>query len=172
MPSPGRSAGKNASVAISSAASVDSSGPAKSSSAGIVRVPRTEATSTEPPSSASTTGISAAASACTIEPTVVPRLRIVAWATFESASATSGWQAPAATSARTSACRANAPTRTPSPSVVTWSRSGNALMSTSVAGDASRIESSGTRLWPPASTFAPGSPARATSASWRVPGRR
>ncbi len=40
-------------------------------------VPAVDATVTEPPSRASTIGISAAASACTSEPTVVPRLRIV-----------------------------------------------------------------------------------------------
>ena len=85
------SAGKNASTAISSCASVDSSGPANSSAAGIVRRPRTDATSTDPSSSRSTIGISAAASACTMEPTVVPRLRIVGWATWLSAIASSGW---------------------------------------------------------------------------------
>ncbi len=138
----------------------------------MVRVPRTEAASTDPPSSASTTGISAAASAWMIEPTVVPRLRMVACATCESAIASSGWESAAAAWARTSAWRASAPTRTPSSLTVTWSRSGTALMSTSAAGAASRIESSGTRLWPPASTFASGSPARVSSASARDPGRR
>src|SRR5690242_17802588 len=46
------------------------------------------------------------------------------------------------------------------------------LRSTSSEGAASRIESSGTRLWPPASTLAPGSPARAATASVSDPGRR
>ena len=44
-------------------------------------------------------------------------------------------------------------------------------MSTSVDGAASRMFSSGTRLCPPASTFAPGSAARASSACWRPCGR-
>src|SRR4051795_10290670 len=44
-------------------------------------------------------------------------------------------------------------------------------MSTSVEGAASRMFSSGTRLWPPASTLAPSSAARASSACWRPCGR-
>ena len=80
-PCPAARAGKNAATASSSCASDDSSGPAKRSAAAMVRGPRARPTSTEPPSSRSTTGISAAASACTIEPTVVPRLRMVGWAT-------------------------------------------------------------------------------------------
>ena len=63
----------------------------------------------EPPSSDSTTGISAAASACTIEPTVVPRLRIVACATLARASGTSGCTRRTSGEARTAACRASAP---------------------------------------------------------------
>ncbi len=47
-----------------------------------MRVPLSDATSTEPPSSFSTTGSSAAASAWTSDPTDVPRLRIVGWATY------------------------------------------------------------------------------------------
>ena len=49
------------------------------------RAPRP--TSSDPPSSSSTAGISAAGSACTREPTVVPRLRMVGCATWTSASA-------------------------------------------------------------------------------------
>ena len=69
-PPRGRSAGKNASAAISSCGQrrlqrAERTGRRRRSCAG----PRTDATSTEPPSSASTTGISAAASAWTIEPT-------------------------------------------------------------------------------------------------------
>ena len=66
------------------------------------------------------------------------------------------------------------PARRPAPPPsrpATWSRSGSALMSTSVAGAASRIDSRGTRLCPPASTFAPDPPARASSACWRPCGR-
>ena len=44
----------------------------------------------------------------------------------------------------------------PVASTATWSRPGSALMSTSIAGAASRMESSGIRLWPPASTLASG----------------
>ena len=51
------------------------------------------------------------------------------------------------------------------------SRPGSPLMSTSRDGAASRIESSGTRLCPPASTFAPGSPDSAAMASSSDPGR-
>ena len=45
-------------------------------------------------------------------------------------------------------------------------------MSTSIDGAASRMESNGTRLWPPASTFAPGSPTRAATASVSGQGRQ
>ena len=79
--------------------------------------------------------------------------------------------------ASTSACRARRPDRgRPSASDRRRrSRPGSPLMSTSSDGAASRIDSSGTRLCPPASTLAPGSPARASSASLEDPrpdGRR
>ncbi len=138
----------------------------------MVRVPALETTSTEPPSNASTTGISAAASACTIEPTVVPRLRIVPWATWASARDTNGCTRRTSAEARTSACRARAPIRTPAPVASMPARSGTALMSTSRLGAASRMDSSGTRLCPPASTLASGSSARAAAASASDPGRR
>ncbi len=73
-------------------------------------------------------------------------------------SRSSGCTSRASVEASTAACRASAPTRTPSAEQRTWSRSGSALMSTRVDGAASRIESSGTSDWPPASTFAPGDP--------------
>ena len=79
---PARSAGKNASTAISPVRSDDSSGPTKKSPAGDRRVgPPGRRASTDPPSRRSTAGISAAGSACTSVPTVVPRLRIVGCAT-------------------------------------------------------------------------------------------
>ena len=138
----------------------------------MVRRPADDSTSSEPPSSFRTTGISAAASAWTIEPTVVPRLRIVACATWESAIASSGCVRRASTEASTSACRARAPTRTPSPVTVTSARPGSPLMSMSSDGAASLIDSNGTRLWPPASTLAFASPASAASASASDCGRR
>ena len=88
----------------------------------------------EPPSRASTTGISAAASACTSEPTVVPRLRMVACATCESAIETSGCTRRTSGEASTSACRASAPIVTPASSAVMASRPGSPLMSTSIDG--------------------------------------
>ena len=75
-----------AAVAISSARSADSMGPTKSAAAGTVRRPvATLKTSTEPSSRHSTAGISAAGSAWTRLPTVVPRLRIVGCATYDNA---------------------------------------------------------------------------------------
>ena len=99
-------------MASSPGCTADSSGPRKNSLAGTSRSPPWWATRTAPSSTASTAGISPAGSACTMLPTVVPRLRIAAWATNRSAFASSGWAAAAAGSASTSACRASAPTRT------------------------------------------------------------
>jgi hypothetical protein len=81
-----------------------------------------------------------------IEPTVVPRLRIVACATWLSAIASKGWTRAASALASTSACRASAPIRTPSSVASMSARSGSPLMSTSMLGAASRMDSSGTRL--------------------------
>jgi starch synthase (maltosyl-transferring) len=58
------------------------------------------ATVTEPSVSARTEVISPAGSACAMEPTVVPRLRIAGWATFAPARASSGWTRAAASSFR------------------------------------------------------------------------
>ena len=69
-------------MAISSSSRQDSSGPRKKSLAATVRVPRELATSTYPVVSASTAGISPEGSACVMEPTVVPRLRITGCATL------------------------------------------------------------------------------------------
>jgi hypothetical protein len=102
---------------------------------------------------------------------VVPRLRIVACATCDSASETSGCTRRTSSEASTSLCRASAPIRTPSSVTVTASSSGSPLMSTSVDGAASRIESSGTSDCPPASTFAPESAASALTASSSEAGR-
>ena len=56
-------------------------------------------------------------------------------------------------------------------SVVMVASSVSPLMSTSTVGAASRIDSSGTRLCPPASTFASGCAARASTASATEAGR-
>ena len=53
---------------------------------------------TEPSVRARTEVISPEGSACAIEPTVVPRLRIAGWATFAVARASSGWTRAAASS--------------------------------------------------------------------------
>ncbi len=105
-------------------------------------------------------------------PTVVPRLRIVGCATFTSAWRSSGTASKASRSRSTSACRANAPTRTPPGSVRTYASSASRLMSTRCPGAASRMFSTGTRLWPPASTL-PSAPTSAStvSASVTVDGR-
>ena len=113
------------------------------------------ATVTEPPVSASTEVISPEGSACAIEPTVVPRLRMAGCATFAVARPSSGWTAAASAEASSGACRTSAPTRTPSGVASIRSSPGTRLMSTSVVGAASRIDSSGSRDWPPASTLAP-----------------
>ncbi len=105
-------------------------------------------------------------------PTVVPRLRMVAWATCAQRQGQQRLH-PSYLScdASTSACRASAPTRTPSSSHVDVVEVGHAVDVDQHRRRASRIDSSGTRLCPPASTFAPGSAARASSASWRPCGR-
>ena len=62
----------------------------KNAAAGTSRDPSTLRSVTDPSSSSSTAGISAAGSACTRLPTVVPRLRIVGCATWRSARRSSG----------------------------------------------------------------------------------
>ena len=132
-----------------------SSGPTKKSCQPIVSTPPGVATVTEPSVRARTEVISPEGSACAIEPTVVPRLRIAGWATFAVARASSGWTRAAASSWSSALCRTSAPTVTPSPVASTVSRPGTRLMSTSVVGAASRMQSSGSSDWPPASTLAP-----------------
>ena len=151
--------------------SADSIGPVKNAAAATSRVPSALRSVTDPSSSRSTADISAAGSACTRLPTVVPRLRIVGWATCRSAWRSSGAASCAARSCSTRLCRASAPTRTASPSTSTASRPGTWLTSTRCAGAASRIDISGTRLCPPASTL-PSAPsdARVSSASSRLRG--
>ncbi len=125
-----------------------------------------------PPSRRSTMGISAAASACTIEPTVVPRLRMVACATLARAQGDQRLDAAYVVGRE----HVGVPGQGADPDAVggrrrSPSRPARPLMSTSRDGAASRIDSSGTRLCPPASTLAPGSPASAARASSSDPGR-
>ena len=54
----------------------------KSADGDLASAPRPTTASTTPPVRASTAGISPAGSACAIDPTVVPRLRMVGWATL------------------------------------------------------------------------------------------
>ena len=141
------SAGKKAEVRTAGPCTEVSSGPTNRSRQETVDVPEGVATSTEPPVRARTAVISPEGSACAMEPTVVPRLRIAGWATFAVARASSGWTRAAAPASGPSEsrrwCRTSAPTRTPSPAASTVSRPGTRLMSTSVVGAASRMDSSG-----------------------------
>ena len=75
-----------------------SSGPTKKSRQPRSRRPAGVATVTEPSVRARTEVISPEGSACAMEPTVVPRLRIAGWATFAVARASSGWTRAAAPS--------------------------------------------------------------------------
>ncbi len=77
------------------------------------------ASSTVPPSSASTAVISPAGSACTMLPTVVPRFLITGCATSASACPTSGCACLTAGSASTWACLARAPITTWPPATLT-----------------------------------------------------
>jgi hypothetical protein len=171
VPDRGGSAPKVADVTTAGPEMEVSSGPTKSSRHSTVREPEGVATVTEPSVRARTEVISPDGSACAMEPTVVPRLRMAGWATFAVARASSGWTRAAASSLSSALCRTSAPTVTPSPVTSTPSRPGTRLMSTSVVGAASRMESSGSSDWPPASTLAPApSDERTVSASSRVPG--
>jgi len=71
-PSPGRGRGHMVATTISSSASAVVKWPTKKSAAGIVR----SVVITLPPSATRASGSSAAASACAIEPPIVPLLRV------------------------------------------------------------------------------------------------
>ena len=143
--------------------------PVKNSLAGISRAPPVLATTMVASRQEATAGSSADGSACAMLPQTVPRLRISRWPTQGSASRSRG-TAAAASSYCTCRWRTVAPTRRwPLLRDIRLS-SGTALMSTSVDGRPSRIASTGTSDWPPASTLAPSRPSSARASSV-VPGR-
>ncbi len=138
----------------------------KKSSAAISRVPDFDEATTLPPDATSATGSSALASAWAIDPATVPRFRVTKCPTY------GRQRSPSAEHPAKAAWRTSAPTRVEPPTRETLSSERTWLMSTRSAGRARRMESSGTRLCPPASTFA-SSPCSASrpSTSSSEPGR-
>ena len=114
---------------------------------------RAPPTSTTPSVRARIAGISPAASACAMEPTVVPRLRMAGWATLTSAWRSRGSAAYASSECSRPAWRTSAPTRTAVGVTSMVSRPATRLMSTRCAGEARRMLRIGIRLWPPARTL-------------------
>src|SRR5713101_5406141 len=137
-------------------------GPAKNFSASSVRTPLPERRSMRAPRTCATSGSSAEGSACARLPPTVPRFLVCTCPTQASACARSGTRAARASSRSTVHWRVHAPMRAASFSIFTNFSSAISLMSTSHAGRTRRIAIIGTRLCPPARSFAP-SPWRASS---------
>ena len=132
---------------------------------GSSRRPRGDSATTDPPSATSASGSSAAASACAIEPPTVPRFRVATWPTKGRHAASSGQRSRASgerSSARwrhvaPDAERGRSPRRSPS-------RPGDAVdVDERAPAAAIRMFSMGTKLWPPASTFASGPPSASSA---------
>src|SRR5436190_4155921 len=137
-------------------------GPEKNLSASSVRVPLPERSSMRAPSTCATSGSSAHGSACARLPPKVPRFLVCTCPTQASACARSGTRAARAGSRSIVHCRVQAPVRTASFSTETNLSAAISLMSMSHAPRTRRIAIIGTRLWPPARSFAP-SPWRRSS---------
>lgn len=143
---------------------------AKKSRAGISRRPSGPCAITLPSVSRSSIGISAAASAWQRLPTTVPRLRIGIWATCAITARMSGFARCASALSSSSRWRTMARTAIRPSATVIPLRPSTCWISTRRPGAASRRFIAGTRLWPPASTIALGSPANRATASSSVLG--
>src|SRR5712691_8336103 len=129
-------------------------GPEKNFSASTSRVPFAERNSMRAPSTCATSGSSAHGSACARLPPTVPRFLVCTCPTQASAWRKSGTRAASASSRSAVHCRVQAPMRAKSFSTAMNFSPAISLMSTSHAGRTRRIAIIGTRLWPPARSFA------------------
>ena len=117
----------------------------------------------------STGGIPEAGSAWATLPPTVPRLRTAGCAIRAAHSTSAGSAAASSASSSTAAMRRNAPIRTTSASMATWSSPATPAMSTRTSALVVRAQSSATSDWPPASTRArPGAAASAATVSSTV----